>query len=141
MDEQELFNKFDALNSQIKAIETEKQQLAWEQGVPAIIEKMKRLGKDTVYLRAAEDEEYFSTEDLWFYNGEGRFAARTLELEDDKLFVVYNTIWNQEESYESNWDYGDDDMKVEVDETTAESLIVQILPTLLANDEVFEVEE
>lgn len=141
MDERELFDKFDALNSQINAIETEKKKLAWEQGVPAIIAKMKRLGNDVIYLREADNQGIFCTEDLWFFYGDGRFAARTLELEDDKLFVVYNTIWNQEESYESNWEYGDKDMKAEVDETIAEHLIVEILTTLLASDEVFEVEE
>ena len=141
MDEKELYDKFDALNSQINAIETEKKQIAWVHGVPTIIEKMKRLGKDVIYLREADNQGIFCTEELWFFYGNGRFAARTLELEDDKLFVVYNTIWNKEESYESNWEYGDDDMKAEVDETIAGELIVEILPALLASDEVFSVNE
>ena len=128
MDEKELYDKFDALNSQINAIETEKKQIA-------------RPGQGVIYLREADNQGIFCTEELWFFYGNGRFAARTLELEDDKLFVVYNTIWNKEESYESNWEYGDDDMKAEVDETIAGELIVEILPALLASDEVFSVNE
>lgn len=141
MTNNELLDKFLELEKNKKALIDEQKELVWKQGVPAIINKMKNLDKDTVYLRAAEEGEcLFSTEELWFYNGDGRFAARLLKLDGNTLKLVYTTLDDHENSYSGEWFYGDEDMETDVDEEIAKSLIANILPVML-EDDIYEIEE
>lgn len=133
MTERQLCKKIKTIISKIKELEESKRELAWIEGVPAIINKMKKFNRSCLPLREMEVEGYFCPEDLWFDFRDGRYAAKMLQLDDDKLFVVYNTIINHEESYK-RWEYGEDDKETEVNEMIAKSLISQILPMLLVDD-------
>lgn len=139
MNKNELFEKFRLLYDKIQEIEGELKRLAQHEGVPFIIAKMKEHSRDKLYLRELEQEGYFSTESLWFFGKGGRFAAKLLKLEDDRLVVVYNTLSNHEYSYESNWDYDDEDFEAEIDETLAGNLIAKIFPEVM-DDYVYEYE-
>ncbi len=134
MTEEQLLKKISSIDSKIEELEEARKELAWTEGVPAIISKMKKFNRSQLPLREMEDEGYFCTESLWFYGLNGRLAAKTLKLEDDKLVVVYNTITNHEESYESWWDYGERDGEAEVNDEIAKHLISQILPEILDDD-------
>lgn len=123
-------------DSEISSAQERKANYTWTVGVPAIIEKMKNLGRDTVYLREAESEQnLFCTEDLWFNALDGYFAAKELSLSDEgKLYVVYNTLWNNEESYRSSWGYDEEDMEAEVDKNISDALITKIISVLMEDD-------
>ena len=120
MTEKELCDKFQSLDNKIQELKDKRKELAWR--FPAMINKMKQFGRDKLYLREMENEDYFCTESLWFWHGDGRFSVKLL--------------------YESDWDYDDDDMEAEVEEEIAKNLISEILPEILKDDYInFESEE
>ena len=135
MNKEELEQQFRSIDNKIQEIETEKKQLAWQEGVPYIIAKMKEHGRDKLYLRKLERDGCFCTEALWFCNHEGKVAARILKLENDRLIVVYNLLTNHEETYEDWWDYGDQDHEEEIDEILAGRLISQLFPEIVMYEE------
>lgn len=139
----EIFEQFQELDNKIKALTDEKKRIAWEVGVPALIEKMKNLGKRILYLREAEEEAgVWATEQLWFWYGDGRYAARLLTLDEvDRLYVVYNSFWDNESSNSGEWGYDDEDMVAEVTRRVSDTLMVEILPELFEDDCVFEIED
>lgn len=143
MEEKKICTLFSEIDNKVKDLTEEKKRIAWEVGIPALVEKMKRLNKSTLYLREAESEEdVWATESLWFWGDGGRFAARLLTLDEDgKLHVIYNTLWNNEGSYQSDWGYGEEDIDTEVTKSVSDNLITEILPELLGDDTVFEIED
>ena len=49
MTDKELTARIAELNAQRAALKKERDKLVWEEGIPAIIAKMKRLGGDTIW--------------------------------------------------------------------------------------------
>lgn len=141
MDTAALLEALNKLSAQKNEAITKFNHLVWIYGVPAIIAKMKELGKDKVYLRDAEDEGYINTGDLWGCFNYGDYAVKVLKLnDDDTLSVVYNTYWNNEDSGESYWGYNDFCGEAVVDEQTSNAIISNIISVLLTNDSIYEVE-
>lgn len=135
MTNKELQNRFAEIEKEISALKEERKRLTWEFGIPAIIAKMKELGKSEVDLRLAEDDFNYCTEDLWGMVKDGTYAVRILKLnDDDTLSVLYNTFWEIRETYEERWEYEDDDMETEVDRLVSDNIISNILPDLLDDD-------
>ena len=135
MTNKELKHRLEEIASSIEELQEENKKLAVDYGAQAIIERMKENNCEAIYLRDAEDEDYFCTEDLWFSTYDGRVAAKVLKLIDGKLFVVYTTFEQWENSYEGSWEYDDDETTVEVDTEVCENLISQILPAFLDEDD------
>ncbi len=141
MDTAALLEALNKLSAQKNEAITKFNHLVWIYGMPAIIAKMKELGKNKVYLRDAEDEGYINTGDLWGYFNNGDYAVKLLKLnDDDTLSVVYNTYWNNEDSGESYWGYNDFCGEAVVDEQTSNAIISNIISVLLTNDSIYEVE-
>ncbi len=60
MTQNELITKLAEIDSQIAALDSQRKNLVWSEGVPALIAKMKELCKSVIDVREAEDE-YFDT--------------------------------------------------------------------------------
>ncbi|MCM1005573.1 MAG: hypothetical protein NC402_04675 [Prevotella sp.] len=135
MTNEELKQRLEEIASSIEELQEENKKLAVDYGAQAIIERMKENNCEAIYLRDAEDEDYFCTEDLWFSTDDGRVAAKVLKLIDGKLFVVYTTFEEWGNSYEGSWEYDDEETTVEVDEEVSKNLISQILPAFLDEDD------
>lgn len=134
----EIYAQLSSINEEVEKLNQKKADLTWNEGVPAIISKMKEYGKDVIQLRELEYLDYFCTEDLWFWGNGGYFAAKDLRMaEDGRLIVVYTTLANHEYSYNSDWDYGDEEMEAVVDRKLSDVLITQIIDTMMENDEVY----
>ena len=131
MTEQELSARVAELNAQMAALKEERDRLAWTEGVPAIIAKMKSMGKATLCLRDGED--FFEyTVSLWGYFEYGRGAAKKLYLdENDNLILIYNDLMNHENPSDSYWEYGDEDNEVIVNEEISNEIIAPNIDTLL----------
>lgn len=139
-----LSDKLAEINQQITALENERKNLVWNEGVPALTAKMKQMGKTVIELREAERQGYFETEDLWGdfegEDGSGYYAVKKLLLdENEDLIVIHNTIWNQVESYERMWDYDDDDMSCIVNKKFSDCILTKIIDTLLTKDEIYDI--
>ena len=139
MAQNELIAKLKEIDSQISTLDSQRKELVWQEGVPAIIAKMKEMGKSVIELREAED--YFDhVEDLWGCFEDGYFAVKKIKLnEEGELIAVYSTLWNNEGSYESNWDYDDEDMETVVDKRFSNSILTKIISNLLTDDRIYDV--
>lgn len=129
MTEKEIIERVAEINAQRAALKEERNRLAWREGVPAIIAKMKSMGKDTLCLR--EGEEFFEyTVSLWGYFENGRGAVKTLRRdENDNLILVYNYVWDHQNPDDSYWEYGDEDNEVIVNEEISNELIAPNIET------------
>ena len=134
MNENDFYKRFYSINKRIDELKEEAKELVWQEGIKVIINKIKRLNKTSLSLRDIVHGGWLSPEDLLFNSHDGYFAAKSLRIADDKLVVVYNTINNHEDSYESLCEYGEEDFISPVDETIAKNLLTQILPTILEDD-------
>ena len=131
MTEQEIIERVAEINAQRAALKEERNRLVWTEGVPAIIAKMKSMGKDTLCLRDGEDF-FGDLEALWGYFGDGRGAANTLRLdENDNLILIYNYVWNHQNPDDSYAEYGEEDNEVIVDKEISNELIAPNIKTLL----------
>lgn len=131
MTEKEIIERVAEINAQRAALKEERNRLAWREGVPAIIAKMKSMGKDTLCLRNGEDF-FEDLEALWGYFGDGRGAANTLRLdENDNLILVYNYVWNHQNPDDSYAEFGEEDNEVIVNKGISNELIAPNIETLL----------
>lgn len=133
MTDKELTARIAELNAQRAALKKERDKLVWEEGIPAIIAKMKRLGGDTICLRGADDAtNCFHVDGIWGSFEGGYFAANRLKLdENDNLVMVYNDLTNNQYSYCSNWEYGSVDRESVVTEEISNAIIAPNLDVIL----------
>ena len=129
MTEQELSARIAELNAQMSALKEERNKLVWKEGIPAIIAKMKRLGKDTICLRKADDEENcFHVSDIWgSINGTPSAANRLRLDENDNLILVYNDVTD----YGDSWEYGDEDYESEITDEISNVIIAPNLNVII----------
>ena len=133
MTDKELTARTAELNSQRAALNKERDKLVWEEGIPAIIAKLKSSGKDTICLRDADDEtNCFHVDGIWGSFEGGYFAANRLKLdENDNLVMVYNDLTNNQYSDSSNWEYGSEDYESVITEEISNAIIAPNLDVIL----------
>lgn len=140
MTEQEFFKRLNEIPREIKRLQDEQKTLAWEMGIPVLIEKMKETGKSKLCLRQAGEEGIVQSEELWGTIGEGYYAVKDLELDDDgKLYAVYTTFSEQYDSYEGDFEFGDEEYRKEVDKEICQGILAKNIDTILSDD-VFDLE-
>ena len=129
MTEQEITDRIADLNSQITTLKEERDELVWTEGIPAIIAKMKSLGKDTICLRDADYEEnYFRVTEIWGNFDGGNYAANRLRLDEyDNLILAYNDVTD----YGESWEYGDEDYESVVTKEISNEIIAPNLDVIL----------
>lgn len=140
MTEQEFLKRLKEIPLEIKRLQDEQKTLAWEMGIPALIEKMKETGKSKLCLRQAGDEGYFMEEELWGTIGERYCAIKDLKLgKNGKLYAIYTSVSEQYDSGEGYFEYGDKEYRKEVDKDICQGILAKNIDTILS-DEVFDLE-
>ena len=142
MTDKELTARIAELNAQRAALKKERDKLAWEEGIPAIIAKMKRYGKRSLNLTAAADANIcLSHNELWRNLSDGHFAVKQLYLdENDNLIVVFNALLLNEKSAMKDWVFDRENIKRSVDEEISNAVIAPLLSKLL-DDAFYNIEE
>ncbi|WP_290392746.1 BspA family leucine-rich repeat surface protein, partial [uncultured Duncaniella sp.] len=133
MTDKELTARIAELNAQRAALKMERDKLVWEEGIPAIIAKMKRYGKMSLNLSsAAEANICLSHNELWRNLSDGHFAVKQLCLdENDNLIVVFNALLLNEKSAMKDWVFDRENIKRSVDEEISNAVIAPLLSKLL----------
>lgn len=133
MNDKELTARIAELNAKRADLKKERDKIVWEEGIPAIIAKLKSLGKDTVCLRGADDAtNCFHVDGIWGSFEGGYFAANRLKLdENDNLVMVYNDLTNNQNLDSSNWEYGSEDYESVVTEEISNAIITPNLDVIL----------
>ena len=133
MTDKELTARIAELNAQRAALKMERDKLVWEEGIPAIIAKLKRYGKRSLNLSiAAEANICLSHNELWRNLSDGHFAVKQLYLdENDNLIVVFNALLLNEKSAMKDWVFDRENIKRSVDEEISNAVIAPLLSKLL----------
>ena len=133
MTDKELTARIAEINAQRAALNKERDKLAWEEGIPAIIAKMKRYGKRSLNLTAAADADIrLSHNELWRKLSDGHYAVKQLCLdENDALIIVVNALLLNEKSAMKDWVFDRENIKRSVDEEISNAVIAPLLSKLL----------
>lgn len=105
MTNKEMKTRLADMAGQISTIEEERREFVWTECVPAIIARMKEKGKNTLYLREAEYNEFFEPGELWGHFKGAFYAAKELRLDDDKLMLEYSMVSYSQSTYNIEPDY------------------------------------